>query len=91
MIRKLFVLLFFLSSPLTHANQQYANVGAVNEHNPKEKIVVLDGQSYSLTKQTIIHGMVRRGEFGPILTQGTTIGFNTGSKSTSLSEIWILN
>lgn len=89
---KIIFIIFALFSNFVLAEQPYKKTGYVNESSFTEGVIIIDSQSYKLTKNIPIHGLKARGEHGPSLPVGTLIGFNTDSDTgvSNVIEIWLL-
>lgn len=71
----------------------YKYHGVIEEQVRDENVVVIDGDRYFMDNKTIIHGMVQRGENGPIFADGQKLGFNfevNRGMVNYISEGWLL-
>ncbi|MBL4743490.1 MAG: hypothetical protein JKX87_02465, partial [Cycloclasticus sp.] len=75
------------------AISQDRHQGVIEKQIQGENIIVISGQPYLIDHKTIIHGMVKRGETGPLLSIGSSLSFklekgNIGSIQ-RISEGWL--
>ncbi|MBV1952420.1 MAG: hypothetical protein KUG64_09555 [Cycloclasticus sp.] len=68
--------------------------GVVERQIQGNKIILISGGQYFIDHTSIIRGMVKRGETGPVFDVGTKLGFkldeSNAGKIKHISEGWVL-
>lgn len=90
LISNLIALLFITG---VSAAEPFVYTGVVTENDGANKMLI-NGQQYSTSFDTVVHGPVAGAEAGPIINAGKKIGFNIEQNDAELpliTEIWVLN
>lgn len=76
-----------------YANDLYQMEGTVSVQAADASTIMIDYQQYHIDHKTTVHGMVKQGERGPVISPEQKIGFNveyaTG-EIPRISEVWFL-
>jgi len=87
-----FCILFLLATFSAVSAEMYE--GIVERQIQGNKIIIISGERYLIDHASIIRGVVRRGETGPIFDIGTKLGFKLDESHTEeiqhISEGWLL-
>lgn len=71
------------------------NQSGVIENETNSGVVIISGHEYLVDHQTKVNSLVQQGELGPVIPQGTPIGFNSmqlrNETRPYITEIWLLN
>lgn len=87
------VLIGLLLIATVHAAEPYQQEGTVEVSESAGTKVMINYQQYQIDRNTLIHGVTRRGELGPILIVGQRVGFNIEQNFGDLpriTEAWVL-
>lgn len=72
----------------------YVQTGTVSTYVPRTGMTIINNTQYQVNANTICRQVIRRGELGPILSEGQSIGFNFKKELgqvPQISEVWILS
>ncbi|HEC74647.1 MAG TPA: hypothetical protein ENI26_09800, partial [Methylophaga aminisulfidivorans] len=76
MIIRIFTSFLLLYTSALYA-AEYSQTGVISEQANGSGVIIISDNTYLIDNSTTLHGIFPIGEIGPVISEGTAVGFNT--------------